>query len=214
MKNNTVPEAGIGMKHCGREREVKSDEMRHVLVEKTDGGVTIDVPRQFTADGIVHAVILTMGVVILGAVIHTEADLSRILPPPLNAHANLLLWAILLGGYAIFVLLCLMGVGSSVLWRLGELGQRGSFVALTMYSVHVAVSPFNVEITERWFLRRRTRRISTSQIISIKQEESGLTIATSSGHTNTYWFSLYPPTVKRIKYEIEQAITYIGGVKA
>ena len=190
------------------------DRSETVQVGKSDDGVIVSVPRQFTADGIIHAVVLTLGIIVLGVVVHSRADLAGVLPSPLNAHAGLLLWAALLGCYGVFLVLCLMGVGSGVLWRLGELGQRGSFIALTLYSVRAVVSPRETTITEQWLLRRRTRRIPTGDIKGLRQDECGLTLIDSAGREHVCWFSLYPPTVKRLKRELERAIAEVAGGRA
>lgn len=185
---------------------MKKKQSGSVVVSKGDGKISIDVPRQFTVDGVEHAAILTLGVIILGGIIQSQAALSSILPSPFKEYPSLSLWAALLGVYALFLLCCLMGVGTRWLWRFGDLGQRGSFIALALYSVHVEVSPSGLAISNRWFLRRRTHRFSVGRSTSVKPEGADLVISTGTGQVQTVWFSLYPPTIKELSREIEVAL--------
>ena len=191
-----------------------AESKREVNVQRSGDRTTISLPRQFTPDGVIHAVVLTIGIVLVGAVVPSRLNLASLIPKSLSAHPDTFIWSVLLCAYALFLLLCLMGVGSQSLWRMGELGRRGSYVGLMLYSVHAVVSPSVTTITEQWFLRRKTRRFATRQISSIAQSESGLTITAETGTKTLMWFSLYPPTVKRLKRELEAAIAASKNVRA
>ena len=182
------------------------DKRSALTTQQSADGIAIAVPRQFTPDAVIHAVILTVGIILLGAVLQSRFHLPSLIPPAISTHPALLMWSVLFGAYAVFFLLCITGVGSQSLWRLGELGRRGSYAALMMYSVQAQVTVEYTTITQTWFIRKSTRKFKISEITGIEADECGLTVSTSSGRQETIWFSLYPPTVKKLRRELQQAI--------
>lgn len=172
----------------------------------SDNSIVITVPRQFTDVGMVHAVVLTLGALFVGGVLQWGFKVPAMIPASITAHPSLLMWTVYLVAYALFLLLCVSGFGSDWIGRFGGLGQRGSFVALMMYAVQAKVTHEDTTITQAWLIRKSTRRFKTKEITSIEAKECGLTVSTSSGIQEIIWFFLYPPTVKKLQRELQEAI--------
>jgi hypothetical protein len=185
---------------------VKKDKTSETTTQKTSEGITISVPRQFTDVGVVHAVVLTLGAIFVGGLMQWGFKVPALIPASITAHPALLMWTVYLVAYGLFLLLCVSGFGSDWIGRFGGLGQRGSFVALMMYAVQAKVTPEDTTITQTWLIRKSTCRFKTSEITGIEANECGLTVSTSNGRQETIWFSLYPPTVKKLRRELLQAL--------